>query len=203
MPQRFKAPDGTLLDFPDDMSQRDIDAIMRRTYSESKAVVPVPQLGPGVTMEQVKGTRETPIRLTTQTQRTIKPGQYFTAPNGKVYQHTPGAGAAPPPPSVVGGLAAAGRAATREAAPTLLGGFPGMILGAGTGAAIGTAIGSVFPPAEAVTVPVGTVLGGLYGAYAGSKAVNAAQEEFLARQPEWARKLFGQDAAQRQADITT
>jgi hypothetical protein len=42
------------------------------------------------------GTRETPIRLTTQTQRTIKPGQYFTAPNGKVYQHTPGAGAAPP-----------------------------------------------------------------------------------------------------------
>ena len=199
MPQRFKAPDGTLLDFPDDMSQSDIDAIMRRTYSASKAVVPVPQLGPGVTMERVKGTRETPIRLTTQTQRTIKPGQYFTAPNGKVYQHTPGAGAAPPPPSFVGGLAAANRAATRELYPTLLGAIPGMTMGASLGTAAGLATG----PAAPIAAPVLGILGGLTGAFVGSNAVNAAQEMALANAPEGLKTLFGQNEAQRREDTTT
>jgi hypothetical protein len=199
MPQRFKAPDGTLLDFPDDMSQSDIDAIMRRTYSAPKAVVPVPQLGPGVTMERVKGTRETPIRLTTQTQRTIEPGQYFTAPNGKVYQHTPGSGAAPPRPSVIGGLAAANRAATREVFPTLFGAIPGMVMGAGVGTAAGLATG----PAAPIAAPVLGILGGLGGAFVGRNAVNAAQERLLANMPEGLKTLFGQNEAQRREDTTT
>ena len=199
MPQRFKAPDGTLLDFPDDMSQSDIDAIMRRTYPAPKAVVPVPQLGPGVTMERVKGTRETPIRLTTQTQRTIEPGQYFTAPNGKVYQHTPGSGAAPPRPSVIGGLAAASRAATRELVPTVLGALPGAVAGASLGTAAGLATG----PAAVVATPVLGVAGGVTGAIIGYDAVNAAQERLLANVPEGLKTLFGQNAAQQREDTTT
>ena len=165
MPQLVKAPDGSTLQFPDDMSNDEILTVMRQHY---------PPTAPNVAAPATKA---------------AAPAPKAAAP------------AAKPRPSMMDQLSAGARAATREAIPTVLGAGPGMAMGAQLGAGAGTALGMVFPPAEVVTVPVGTVLGGLYGAYAGHKGVADLQTAALKHAPPQLRSMFGEDEAQRKADI--
>lgn len=102
---------------------------------------------------------------------------------------------ATPPPETSSALGAGLRGAARSVLPSLAG-FGAL----GTGAELGGAIGAMGGPAAPVTVPVGTVLGGIGGMMAGSTAADWLQSKFLERYADLARRL-GQAPEQQQADI--
>ena len=203
MPQLVKAPDGTLLKFPDDMSESEMLAAVQRAYPPT-AAKPAAAPRAAAPTDTASGTLKDPIEWTFQNRSSIKPGQVFRY-GGKLYTQTSGAEAPGAAPSLGDKMAASavagGRAATRNAIPVLAGGIPGAAVGAATGATIGTALGAFFPPAEVLTVPLGTLGGALYGGYAGEKAVGALQDQLTSYVPERVKKFFGQDKATIQRDV--
>lgn len=103
------------------------------------------------------------------------------------------AGASAPQTSQGGAF---GRAAARGVAPAA-GGMVGFGLGAEAGAALGT-LGGPYAP---ITVPVGSIAGGLIGAFGGAEAVGSAQNWALEQIPASWRKALGQDPEQVRADV--
>lgn len=93
---------------------------------------------------------------------------------------------------------AAVRHAGRAVVPSLAG-FAGFGAGATAGAGIG-AVAGLGTPAEAVTIPAGTLIGGLLSAFGASYVADKGQDAVLERLPTSVTSALGQTDEQRAAD---
>lgn len=200
---RILAPDGTIREFPDDMSMADIGEVMAREFPKPSAAQAPRKAEPGSARAApparrgIPGTPSNPIPLTQDNQSIIRAGQYFTH-KGKVYRQQAGAPAPGAPPSTA--LGAGVRSASREVLPTATS-LAGAGMGFTTGAALGAAVGAPLPPVVPFTTLIGGLAGGLYGAYAGHKAGEAGQSLVAGYVPSDVKQRFGQNEAQIREDV--
>lgn len=91
------------------------------------------------------------------------------------------------------------RAAGEQALPAT-----GGMAAAGMGAATGAALGAAIPIAGETGIPeaIGALGGGLFGFYAGAKAVESVQQAIIDKLPTSVQQAIGQAPEQRQADVT-
>jgi len=68
----------------------------------------------------------------------------------------------------------------------------GLFAGAETGAAIGAGVGAIFPPAEALTVPIGAAIGAAAGAWLGDAAGSNLGSSIAESLTNWWNKTTGQ-----------
>jgi hypothetical protein len=228
-PQIVELPDGTRLEFPSDMSMEDVLAATKRYYAqqapEQRATgdKPPEALTEGAPGEYVgeQGSRYSdkprgPSRTQTLTAEDLAETNYGARAMGvedlkASIERAVGPGAKPQdmsalirqsrvPEGLPGPAGAFVRGATQNVAPTA-GAITTAGVGAGLGALGGAAAGFGIPVVEAITIPAGTLIGGVGGAIIGAKGVNALQDKLLESLPEETLQALGLSNLQRERDV--
>lgn len=225
-PQIVELPDGTRLEFPSDMSQADVLTATKRYYAQQAPARATGDKPPEALTEtapgEFAGERSSysekprgPSRAQTLTAQDLAETNYGARAMGvedlkASIERAVGRGAKPQdmsslirqsrvPEGIPGPAGALVRGATQNVAPTA-GAIATGGAGAGLGALAGTAAGFGIPLLEGITIPVGTLIGGLGGAIVGAEGVNAAQNKLLESLPEKTLQDLGLSNLQRERD---